>query len=96
MPWNKGPWPRFQGQDGFRMLRRKISNGRVGDRPLRNTVGEVMDSISNMGRTFGTSAKWRHRVWLYEAEGKSKEKGQGLRGKAAEHGPKARERLCFK
>lgn len=42
MPWNKGPWPRLQGQDGLRMLRRKRSKGGVGERPLRNTVGEVI------------------------------------------------------
>lgn len=57
MLWNKGPWPRLQGQDGLRMLRRKISKGGVRERPLRNTAGEVMDSISNTGPIFGTPAK---------------------------------------
>lgn len=57
MPWNKGPWPRLQGQDGLRMLRRKISKGGVRERPLRNTAGEVMVSISNTGPIFGTPAK---------------------------------------
>lgn len=45
------------------------------------------------GGIFGTSAKWRQQVWLYEAEGESKEKakGQRVQSKAAEHGSKARE-----
>lgn len=52
--------------------------------------------ILNTGCIFGTSAKWRHRAWLCEVEGNSKEKGQSVKRKAAERGPKAREDCFFK